>query len=186
MKRFLITAAILAALTTNAMAAGGKAAVVDTQTVFDKSKLGKKYQGIIKEYYESRKKILDMDMEDFQKLQEDYTKQKQGKTLNEKAQKEIEETLNKKYNDFQKKKNEFTAEISKKQEELFKDFNQDLTTAVKDIAKKEKIEMVLNKIIDVAPQAGISPTPVVLYSDESLDITDKVILDMDKREDVKK
>jgi hypothetical protein len=58
--------------------------------------------------------------------------------------------------------------------------------AVKDIAKKDKIEMVVNKIIDVAPQSGVPPTPVVLYSDEGLDITDKIIIEMDKREDAKK
>ena len=184
MKKILIMIVVLTTMATAALAAG-KVAVVDTQTVFDKTKLGKKYQGIIKEYYESRKKILDMDMDELQKLQEDYTKQKQGKTLNEKAQREIEETLNRKYNDFKKKQSEFSGEINKKQEELFKEFNLELTVAVKDIAKKEKIEMVVNKIIDVAPQAGVPPTPVVLYADENLDITDRLIVDMDKLDDAK-
>jgi outer membrane protein len=185
MKKIVAMVLMLGLMATGAMAAS-KVAIVDTQTVFDKTKLGKKYQGIIKEYYESRKKILDLDADELQKLQENFVKQKQGKTLNDKAQQEIEESINKKYNDFKKKQNEFGNEIGKKQEELFKSFNQDLMAAVKDLAKKEKIEMVINKIIDVAPQAGVPPTPVVLYSDESLDITDKVIVDMDKREDAKK
>ena len=185
MRKIVILVAIIGMFATTALAAV-KMAVVDTQSVFDKTKLGKKYQGIVKEYYESRKKILDIDMEELQKLQDDYTKQKQGKTLNEKAQREIEETINRKYNDFKKKQNEFTNEISKKQEELFKYFNQELITAVQDIAKKDKLEMVLNKIIDIAPQAGVPPTPVVLYSDENMEITDKVVSEMDKREDAKK
>ena len=185
MKRTALIVFMIGLLATSAIAAA-KIAVVDTQTVFDKTRLGKKYQGIIKEYYESRKKILDLDMDELQKLQENFVKQKQGKTLNDKAQQEIEESINKKYSDFKKKQSEFSNEIGKKQEELFKSFNQDLMAAVKDLAKKDKIEMVINKIIDVAPQAGVPPTPVVLYSDEGLDMTDKVIADMDKREDAKK
>ena len=176
---------MLGLMATSAMAAA-KVAMVDTQTVFDKTKLGLKYQKVIKEYYDSRKKILDLDMDELKKLQEDFLKQKQGKTLNEKAQQEIEESINNKYNDFKKKQNEFSNEIGKKQEELFKSFNLDLMAVVKDLAKKDKIEMVINKIIDVAPQAGVPPAPVVLYSDEGLELTEKVIVEMDKREDAKK
>jgi len=185
MKKIVAMMLMLGLMATSAMAAS-KVAIVDTQTVFDKTKLGLKYQKIIKEYYDSRKKILDLDMDELKKLQENFLKQKQGKTLNEKAQQEIEESINNKYNDFKKKQNEFSNEIGKKQEELFKSFNLDLMAAVKDLAKKDKIEMVINKIIDVAPQAGVPPAPVVLYSDEGLDLTDKVIAEMDKREDAKK
>lgn len=42
-------------------ASGGKIAYFDIQTVVNKTMLGKKYQGIVRGYYESRKKILDMD-----------------------------------------------------------------------------------------------------------------------------
>ena len=185
MKKAVVMVLMLGLMATSAMAAA-KVAIVDTQSVFDKTILGKKYQGIIKEYYDSRKKILDLDMDELQKLQENFIKQKQGKTLNDKAQQEIEDSINKKYNDFKKKQSEFSGEIGKKQEELFKSFNQDLMAAVKDLAKKDKIEMVVNKIIDVAPQAGIPPAPVVLYSDEGLYMTDKVKVEMDKREETKK
>ena len=41
-------------MATSAFAAGDKIAFVDTQTVFDKTKIGKKYQGTLKEYYDSR------------------------------------------------------------------------------------------------------------------------------------
>ena len=69
----LIVALLLAAPAVHA--AGGKMAFVDTQLVFDKTKLGKKYQGILKEYFDSRKKILDLDADEIQKLREDYGKQ---------------------------------------------------------------------------------------------------------------
>ncbi len=174
---------LMAGLTANAMAAEGKVAFVDSQAVFDKTKLGKKYQGIVREYFESRKKILDMDADDIQKMQEEYAKQKQGKMLNEKAQKEKEETINRKINDFQKKRDEFTGEISKKNEELSNEFNQQMVVVLKDIAKKEKVSVVLNKTINILSKAEV---PSILYADESLDLTEKVIADMDKKEDTKK
>jgi len=185
MKKMVILAAIIGMFATSALAAA-KMAVVDTQAVWDKTKLGKKYQGIIKEYYESRMKILELDRDELQKLQENFIKQKQGKTLNEKALQEIGESIDKKYGEFKKKQNEFSNETSKKYEELSKIFNQELIVTVQDIAKKEKIEMVVNKIIDIAPQAGVPPTPVVLYSEEGMEITGKVVSEMDKREDAKK
>jgi outer membrane protein len=180
MKKIVLLIAVMAGLTANAMAAGGKIAVVDSQTVFDKTKLGKKYQGIVREYYESRKKILDMDADDIQKIQEEYAKQKQGKMLNEKAQREKEETINRKISEFQKKREEFSNEISKKNEELSNEFNQQMIAVLKEIAKKEKVSLVLNKTINILSKAEV---PSVMYADEDLDLTEKVIADMDKREE---
>jgi len=177
---FMLAALFLA---TSAMAAGGKIAFVDTQTVFDKTKLGKQYQGIIREYYESRKKILDMDADEIQKLQEDYGKQKQAKLLTDKAQKEKEESISRKISDFQKKREEFSGEISKKNEELSNEFNQRMIVVLKDIAKKDKVALVLTKTINVLSKAEV---PSVLYADEDLDLTDQVITEMDKKEDVQK
>ncbi len=176
-KRILLTGMMLFILAASAMAAGGKIAYVDTQTVFDKSTLGKKYQGIVREYYESRKKILDMDADEIQKLQEEYGKQKQAKLLNEKAQKEKEESLNRKVNDFQKKREDFSTEIGKKNEELSNEFNQQMVAVLKEIVKKEKVSLVLNKTINVLSKAEV---PSVLYADEELDLTDKVVAELDK------
>jgi outer membrane protein len=173
---------VMAGLATSAMAAGGKIAVVDTQTVFDKSKLGKKYQGIVREYYESRKKILDMDADEIKKLEEEYGKHKQAKLLNEKAQKEKEESLNRKINDFQKKREEFSSEIGKKNEELSNEFNQQMMAILKEIVKKEKVSLVLNKTINVLSKAEV---PAVLYAEDDLDLTEKVVAELDKKEEPK-
>jgi outer membrane protein len=183
MKKTVLLVLALIFCASSAMAAGGKIAYVDSQTVFDKTKLGQKYQGIVREYYESRKKILDMDADEIQKLQDEYAKQKQGKMLNEKAQKEKEEVLGRKINDFQKKREEFSNEISKKNEELSNDFNQQLVAVLKNLAKREKVSLVLNKNISILSKAEV---PSVLYADEDIDLTDKVIAEMDKLEETKK
>jgi outer membrane protein len=182
-KKMLLLTVTMMLLATTAIAAGGKTAYVDSQTVFDKAKLGKKYQAVVREYYEGRKKILDMDADDIQKLQDDYAKQKQANLLKEKAQKEKEETINRKIADFQKKREEFSNEISKKNEELSNDFNQQMMAVLKDIAKHEKVSLVLNKTINILSKAEV---PAVLYADDELDLTEKVIAEMDKKEDAKK
>jgi len=182
MKKIVVLIVLIAGLCANAMAAGGKIAFVDTQSVFDKSKLGKKYQGIVREYYEGRKKILDMDADEIQRLREEYAKQKQGKLLNEKAQKEKEESIGRKISDFQKKREEFSNEISKKNEELSNDFNQQMVAILKELAKKEKVSFVMNKTINILSKAEV---PAVLYADEDLDLTEKVIVEMDKKEEPK-
>ncbi len=183
MKRILLAVAAMSLIAGSAIAAGGRIAYVDTQSVFDKTKLGKKYQGIVREYYESRKKILDMDADEIQKLQEDYNKQKQAKLLNEKAQKEKEETISRKINEFEKKRNEFSSEIGKKNEELSNEFNQQMVVVLKEIAKREKLSLVLNKTINIMSKAEV---PSVLYGDEDFDVTEKVITEMDKKDETKK
>lgn len=179
MKKIALVCALVMALAASAMAAGGKTGYVDTQAVFDKTKLGKKYQGVVREYYESRKKILDEDASEIQKQQEDYNKQKQAKLLNEKALKEKEETISLKINEFQKKREEFSAEIGKKNEELSNEFNQKMMAVLKGLAKKEKVSLVLNKTINVLSKAEV---PAVLYADDDLDMTEKVIVELDKKE----
>jgi outer membrane protein len=181
MNRIVVLCVTIVLFATTAMAAGGKIAYVDTQAVFDKAKLGKKYQSVVREYYESRKKILDQDADEIQKLQEDI--KKQAKVLSEKAQKEKEETLNRKISEFQKRRDDFSSEIGKKNEELSNDFNQQLVLVLKDIVKREKVSLVLNKTINVLSKAEV---PSVLYADEDLDLTDKVIVEIDKKEEAKK
>jgi len=179
MKKIALACAMMVVLTASAMAAGGKTAYVDTRTAFDKTSLGKQYQGILREYVESRKKILDVDYEDIQKLQEDYNKQKQAKLLNESAQKAKEETLNGKITAFQKKRDEFGVEVQKKGEELSIEFNQKMMEVIKTIAKKGKISLVLSKNININSKAEI---PSVIYADDDMNLTEKVIEGMDKAE----
>ncbi len=181
MKKVLVMVVALLAAASVAFAAGGKVAFIDTQVVFDKTKLGKKYQGVLREYFESRKKILDLDADEIQKLREDY--QKQSAVLKPEARKEKEESIGKKINDFEKKRSEFNGELSKKNEELSTEFNQVMMDILKDMAKKEKISLVLNRTINVAQKGEV---PAVLYGDEDLDLTDKMIVEMDKKYDDKK
>jgi outer membrane protein len=177
MKKPLWTVAALLLIAGSAYAYGGKIAYFDIQTVMNKTTLGKKYQGIASGYYESRKKVLDTDADEIQKLQEDYNKQKQSK-MNDPAQKEKEEILNRKIAEFEKIRAEFGNEISKKNEELTNEFNQHVFAVLKDIAKREKLSLVLNRTISISKVEVQS----VVYADEDLDITGKIVAEMNKKE----
>jgi outer membrane protein len=182
MKRILaLMVVVLLFAASSAYAASGKIAFVDTQTVFDKTKVGKKYQGVLKEYYDSRKKILDLDADEIQKLREDYGKQ--AAVLKPEVRKEKEESISRKISEFEKKRSEFNNELAKKNEELSTEFNQEMTVILKDMAKKEKISMILNRTINVTTKGEV---PAVLYGDEELDLTEKTIIELDKKFDVKK
>ncbi len=176
MKKIVFLIAALSCIAAGASAAGGKIGYVDSQAVFEKTKLGQKYQGIVREYYNNRKKILDADAEEIKKQQEDI--KKQAGVMNEKARKEKDEAIGRKINDFEKKRTEFNEEIGKKNDELSKEFDQSMTVVLKDIVKKEKFSLVLNKSVTVAPKSDV---PTVLYADEDLDLTEKVIAEMDKK-----
>ena len=181
MKKALMVIVAVLVVASSAFAAGSKTAFVDTQTVFDKTKIGKKYQGTLKEYYDSRKKILDLDADEIQKLRDDYGKQ--AAVLKPEVRKEKEETIGRKINEFEKKRSDFNNELAKKNEELSAEFNQEMMAILKDMAKKDKISMVLNKTINLMSKGEV---PSVLYGDESLDLTEKLIVELDKKHDTKK
>lgn len=179
MKKLLLIVAATSLFAVSAHASGGKIAYFDFQTVFNKTVLGKKYQGISRGYYESRKKMLNDAADGIQQLQEDYNRQKQAK-LEDAAKKEKEVTLNRKIADFEKIRTEFNSEISKKNEELSNEFNQHVLAVLKDIAKRDKLSLILNRTISLAKGEVQS----VVYADEDLDITGKIIVEMDKKEEV--
>ncbi len=179
-KKFLLLF-LAGCLTASAAHASGKTAFVDTQAVFDETKLGKKYQGVLREYFESRKKILDLDADEIQKLRDDY--QKQSAVLKPEARKEREETISRKINEFERKREGFNNELAKKNEDLSREFNEYMMVVLKDLAKKEKIGLILNKSISLLSKNEV---PAVLYGDENLDITKRVISELDKQTDAGK
>jgi outer membrane protein len=181
MKKVLVLMVALLVASSSAFAAGSKIAFVDTQSVFDKTKVGKKYQGILKEYFESRKKILDLDADEIQKLRDDYGKQ--SAVLNPEARKEKEETIGRKISEFEKKRSDFNNELGKKNEELSEEFNKEMSDILKEMAKKEKIGLILNRTINIVSKGEV---PSVLYGDDDLNLTEKVITEMDKKLDTKK
>ena len=174
-KKILFVLLALVFCATNAVAAGAKIAYVDTQRVFNETKLGKKYQGMLREYFKDRKKILDGDAEEIQKLQADFSKK--AAVLKEKARKEKEKKIREKIAAFKEKETGFNKEIGMKNDTLSKKFEEVLMSILKRVAKKKKLGLILNKAASVGPQTEV---PVVLYADEKIDLTEIIIAEIDK------
>lgn len=179
MKKILLMVSVMSLIASSAIAASGKLAYVDIMKVYEKTNLGKKYQGIIREYIDSRQRIVDEQKAEIKKMQDEYLAQKQTGLVKSKDLDAKRESIGREMNELEKRGNEFSQEIEKKRDGLLNDFSQKMTAVIKDIAKKEKYSMVFSKAISA--QAA----PLVIYGDDDLDITAAVITDMDKKEDAK-
>lgn len=169
--RKILLAIILIPLFTVAMGRGAfaemKIGFIDAQKVFETSKPGKEAQKTLEEYVGSRQKIIDIDKAELERLQEELIKQ--GSVLTPEARKEKEETLNRKMGDYTKKARELEKEVNRKKEEVLGEFNKKFEEMVEAIAKRDKYDLILDK-----------NERTVIYGKESLDLTDKVIAEMDK------
>ncbi len=147
---------------------GGKIGFVDAQKVLDSTKAGKKAKGTMEEYVKSRQKIIDLDEQEIKKIDEELTKQ--GSVLSSEAKKSKEEDLQRKIVQYQKRAQELNREIQEKKVEVLTEFNKSLEQVLKKVAEKDGYLMVLDRA-----EGG-----TLLYANQSLDLTQKVIEEYDK------
>lgn len=156
---------------TLAGAAEIKIGVVEPQKVLENTKVGKKVKDKLEDYQKSAQKMLDMDGEELKKIQEDFVKQ--GSILSPEAKKDKEESLRRKEMEYQRKFQQLSQDFQGKKKELLEEFSKTLEQAVKGIAEKEKISLVVEK-------SDNGPVSLVIYSSPTLDLTDRVIKELDK------
>ena len=170
--RTAIVAAILAVLWSGtAHAADLKIGVIEPQKVLDGTRNGKKIKDSLQEYVKSRQKIIDLEEEELKKIEEDLVKQ--SAVLSADAKKEKEEGFRKRMMEYQRKVAQLNQEVQNKKKEVLDEFNKGLEQIVKGIADKEKLSLVVEK-------GDNGAGALVVYSHPSLDITDRVIKELDK------
>lgn len=157
--------ALASTMSSPAWAEEFKIATVDRAKVIKQSQAGQKGTAALQEYMNARKKIVDMEQADLVRMSEDYGKQ--AAVLSPEARKDREEAFNKKKAEFEKKSRELAREVQDKQQELAMIFNQQLDDVVKAIARKEQILLIMD--------SGMS-----LYQTPAIDLTDRVIKEMNK------
>ncbi len=145
-------------------AASFKVGFVDAQKVFEISDEGKRVQANVQEYVESRQKIIDIEEKELRQMEEDL--RKQAALLSPEASKMKQDEMQKKFTDYQQKARAMNKEVQDKKVETNRTFFQTLEKAIQETAKKEGYTLVLDKNKEGGP---------VLYSEESGDITDKVV-----------
>ncbi len=149
-----------------------KVGVIQQRTIFEKTKVGKRVQEGLKEFAASRQRIIAADDEELKKLEGALKAQEGG--LSEAAKKEKQEQFRVKFENYQRRIQEFDREIQQKQQEAYGDFQKKLDDAVQAVAEKGGFTAVLD-------EGGVATIQVVLYAHASVNLTDQVVKEFDRR-----
>src|SRR5213594_5201394 len=140
--------------------------VVEPQKVLDGSKAGRKIKDALADYVNTRQRLIESEEQDIKALEEDLVKQ--GAALGPEAKQEKEEVIRRKLVTYQRHVRELEGEVQTKKRELLSDFTKKVEQVVREIAEQEKITLVMEK-----GDAGLGA--LIMYSEPSIDLTDRVI-----------
>jgi outer membrane protein len=146
-----------------------KIGYVDAQQVLDRSKAGQVSKAQLEEYVKSRQQLIDVDEGEIRRLEEEL--KKQSAVLSQEAQREKQESLQRKLVNYQKRAGELSKEVQDRRAEVLKEFNQKLTRALQRVAERGGYAIVLDK-----EQEG----GVVLYAKAQMDLTEQVVAELDR------
>jgi len=149
-----------------------KVGVIQQRTIIEKTKAGKRVQEGLKEFAASRQRIVAADDEELKKLEGALKSQESG--LSEAAKKEKQEQFRVKFENYQRRIQDFDREIQQKQQEAYGDFQKKLDEAVQAVAEKGGFTAVLD-------EGGVATIQVVLYAHASVNLTDQVVKEFDRR-----
>lgn len=162
MKRMtlLLTALAFAFTSTVSMAQAMKIGVVDLQKIMRQSSQMKDIQTELEKKFKPRRDKL---VESEQKVKTDMEKFKRDQSvMNDKQRKDLEKKIVEAQQKFEQEGQQYQQELSAEHNKAMEKFYGKVREAIAKTAKENKYDVVLQK--DAAP-----------YSDDSLDITDKVM-----------
>jgi outer membrane protein len=166
-------AAALAWLTEPAAAAESfKVGVIHQRTIVERTKAGKRALDSLKEFTASRQRIIAADDEELKKLDDALKTQEGG--LSEAAKTEKQEQFRAKFENYQRRIQDFNREIQQKQKEITEEFQKKIDESVQAVAEKGGY----SAVIDEGDAATIH---VVLYAHPSVDLTNQVVKEFDRR-----
>lgn len=147
---------------TAAKAQSFKAGFVNSETIIKELPDAQKASADIEEMGLKIRDTLQMMQKEFETRIADY--QKQEALMSAEAKKKEEESLNALRMRFLQYQETKTAEVQQMRESFLRPIREKVQKAIADVAKEEKLTMVLDKAVGV-----------VLYSEDSADITFKVL-----------
>lgn len=135
---------------------------IDLQRVFDSHPDSKEAREILQKDIEKGNLEIRIREKEIISLQEELKK-----PISEEAKRRKEATINAKIEELQAYQQEVTQALAKKRKELEDGINLKIKNIIKDVAREKKIDLVLDK-------------DIVIYGEDSLDITDEVIMRIKK------
>jgi outer membrane protein len=149
-----------------------KVGVIQQRTIIEKTKAGKRALESLKEFQASRQRIIAADDEELKKLEDALKSQESG--LSEAAKQEKQEQFRVKFENYQRRIQDFNREIQQKQQEVTGEFQKKIDEAVEAVAEKGGFTAVLD-------EGGAATIQVVLYAHTSVNLTEQVIKEFDRR-----
>lgn len=149
-----------------------KIGVVDQQAVFEKTKAGQRAFETIKEFSASRQRLVAAEDEELKQLEAEL--KEQGAKLSEDARREKQGRFRTKLENYQRRVQEFNREIQLKQRELSQEFRKNLDEVTRAVAEKGGFAAIVEK-------GNPATLQVVIYHHHSIDLTDKVVKEFDRR-----
>jgi outer membrane protein len=142
--------------------------VVDFQRLFGETDAGKKVRESLGTFMKNRQDLIQLEQKDLQRMEDDL--RKQATVLSASARKEREEQFQRRMMEYQQKVNDMNREVQEKQKEVLDAFRERVEQVVGRVAQKLRLSVVVEK----------GRGSQTLYSDSSLDITDKVLEEFNK------
>ncbi len=147
--------------------------VVEPQKVLDATKEGKKVKDALADYVNTRQRLIESEEQDIKAMEQDLVKQ--GAVLSPEAKQQKETVIRQKLLAYQRHVREFETEVQAKKREMLSAFTAKLERVVREIAEKEKIDLVVEK-----GDAGLGT--LVLYSEPAINLTDRVIKAFERKD----
>lgn len=153
-------------------AESGKVGVIQQRAIVEKTKVGKRKLEEMREFQASRQRIISADDQELKKLEDELKSQEGG--LSESAKMKKQEQFRAKFEAYQRKLQDFNRELQQKQRQMSDDMQKKIDEAVQAIADKGGFVAVLD-------EGGVATIQVVLYAHPSVDLTEQVIKEFDRR-----
>jgi len=172
--KYLITGGIAVVVTAGMVQQAGaepfKVAIIDQQAVIERSAAGKRALDEMKSYSATRQRIVEADDQELKELE----KAAQDATLSDDAKKEKQELFRTKLEAYQRRIQEFNREVQEKQRSMIAEYSKKIRDAALVIAQREGYTAVIDKGSD-------GTVKIVMYHHPSVDLTDKVVKELDRQ-----
>ena len=169
----LLGAGILG-LMVSAAAAEQKVAVVNPQDILNGTKKGKAIKDTLADYVQTRQRTIQSEEAELKRLEAERISQESASSAS--AKQEKEKVFEQKLAAFQRKLKDLDGEVQVKKREELGAFTKAIEQVVQQIAEKENIVLVLEK-------GGSRAGTLILYNQDSLDLTSRVIKALDSKSD---
>lgn len=170
MKRLITVTALAVLAVSNMASAADKPAIgyVDVRTVLLESKAGKQHKTEIEKIVKDKQAALKKEEEKLKALQQNL--EKEMLTLSDAQKQEKQRGFQEKVQALQKNAQEAERDLRQKDSEYSNKAIEEMRKVIAEVAKEEKLSLVFGK-------SEMS----ILYSEEGMDITSKVIQKLDSR-----